>query len=386
MKYYLIVGEASGDLHASHLMTSLMREDSSAEFRFYGGDNMRAVGGTLVQHFKDIAYMGFMPVVMHLSTILRARQRCKRDIVAWQPDVVILVDYADFNLNIAKFIKETDAFTARRPAVYFYISPKIWAWKEGRIRQFREYVDEMFCILPFEKDFFEKKHHYLVHYVGNPTACEVTEFRVQYHGTREQFCERHNLDNKPIIALLAGSRRQEIKDNLPMMVQIASKFPDYEFVVAAVRSVDGAFYDKFLIGSNIHKVEDATYELLSHATSAIVTSGTATLETACFGVPQVVVYKTILPRIVRLVWDNFFGVKYISLVNLIAEREVVAEMFAEKFTFESILSEFEKTLPEGSRRESILADYSLIQTRLGDTIAQDNAAHIMRTLLLQRAN
>ncbi len=384
MKYYLIVGEASGDLHASRLMVSLMKEDPSAEFRFYGGDCMINVGGTCVRHFREIAYMGFMPVVLHLGTILRARQACKEDIVRWSPDVVILVDYADFNLNIAKFIKTSEDFTERRPAVYFYISPKIWAWKEGRIRQFRRYVDEMFCILPFEKDFYEKKHHYPVHYVGNPTAGEVREFRAAYKDTKEQFCEKYQLDNRPIVALLAGSRKQEIKDNLPMMERVASHFPDYQFVVAAVKSVESAFYDKFLRGSNITKVENATYELLSHSTAALVTSGTATLETCCFDVPQVVMYKTILPHIVRWVWDNFFGVKYISLVNLIANKEVVAEMFAEKYGEEVILKEFKKTLPGSPLRSTMLADYAQVHAKLGDIVAHENAAHTMKELLEER--
>ncbi len=377
MRYYLIAGEASGDLHASHLMASLKREDSNAEFRFIGGDKMTAVGGTRLRHFGEIAYMGFASVAMHLPTILSARKQCKRDILEWMPDVVILVDYAGFNLNIAKFIKTSAAFTSRRPAVYYYISPKIWAWKEGRIKLFRRYVDEMFCILPFEKDFFESKHHYPVHYVGNPTATEVGEFRENYHENSQQFCSSHGLDNRPIIALLAGSRRQEIRENLPMMVSVAQRFPGYQFVVACVTTVESSLYDTLLQGSDIKKVTNATYNLLSHATAALVTSGTATLETCCFDVPQVVIYRTPLPRIARFVWDHFFKVKFISLVNLIAEKEVVAEMMAEKFSVEKISTELEKILPERQERQYMLAEYADVRRKLGTAIAPDNAAKIM---------
>ncbi len=381
MKYYLIVGEASGDLHAAHLMAALRVADPEATFRYYGGDRMHAVGGTLVRHYKDIAYMGFMPVLLHLRTILGARQACKEDIVRWQPDVVICVDYADFNLNIAKFVKTTEAFTTHRPKVYYYISPKLWAWKEGRITLFKRYVDELFCILPFEKTFFEDKHHYPVHYVGSPTAHEVRTFQQSYHESKAAFCARHHLDDRPIIALLCGSRRQEIKDNLPMMVTIARQYDDCQFVVAAMSTIGSDYYDRFLTGSNIYKVYDATYALLSHATAAIVTSGTATLETACFHVPQVVIYKTIFPRIVRYVWDHHFAVRYISLVNLIADAPVVAEMFAEKFNVSDITREFEAILPEGLRRAEMLDAYATVDAILGDTIAPTTAAQLITTLL-----
>ncbi len=377
MKYYLVAGEASGDLHASRLMASLRRDDPLAEFRFYGGDLMTAEGGTCVRHYRDIAYMGFVPVVTHLRTILHARQACKDDIASWRPDVVILVDYADFNLNVARFVRTTSKFGVDRPKVFFYISPKIWAWKEWRIRDFRRYVDKMFCILPFEVDFYEGKHHYPVNYVGNPTATEVREFQADYHETIEEFRERHQLDSRPIVALLAGSRWQEVKDNLPMMVSVADKYADYQFVVAGVSSVDESVYARHLNGTTVRRVTGETYALVSHSVAALVTSGTATLETCCLGVPQVVVYKTVLPRVVRFVWDNFFGVKYISLVNLIANREVVAEMFAERFTFPAICSEFEKVLPGGSGRKSMLADYAVVRKRLGEKVAPDETAQII---------
>ena len=397
MKYYLIAGEASGDLHASRLMRSLKREDPSAVFRFIGGDRMAAEGGERVRHFKEIAYMGFIPVIRHLGTILKARRECKRDIVQWQPDAVILVDYAGFNLNIAKFLRKRSLrakdnvfgshhyaadMGRQSPAVYYYISPKVWAWKEGRVKCFKRDVDEMFCILPFEVDFFERKHGYKVHYVGNPTANEVSDFRMSYHETADQFRLRHGLDDRPIIALLAGSRRQEIKDNLPLMAEVAKRIDGYQFVLACVPTVEQAFYDKYLGGSGIKRVTDETYGLLSHSAAALVTSGTATLETCCFNVPQVVLYKTPLPPVSRFVWDHFFSVKYISLVNLIAGREVVAEMMAEKFTVGKVVAELEKILHGRRERDAMFSGYFDVHKQLGGTVASDNAAHIMVRSLL----
>ncbi|MCD7713546.1 MAG: lipid-A-disaccharide synthase [Prevotella sp.] len=386
MKYYLIAGEASGDLHASKLMAALRDEDPAAQFRYIGGDRMTAVGGERMFHFKDIAYMGFVPVLAHLDVILKARRGCKRDIAAWKPDVVILVDYADFNLNIAKYVKTTTAFTERRPRVYYYISPKIWAWKEGRIKLFRKYVDEMFCILPFEKDFFEGRHRYKVHYTGNPTASEVREFKESEHEDKAAFCRKHALDSRPIVALLAGSRRQEIKDNLPMMARVAERYIGFQFVVAQVESVENEYYERILRGTEIKRVSSATYALLSHADAALVTSGTATLETCCFDVPQVVLYKTLLPRVSRFVWDRFFRVKYISLVNLIADKEVVAEMMAEKFEVSAVCREFEKILPGSPDRSIMLDEYKKVREKLGDTPAHATAAHAMRECLLSAEN
>ncbi len=385
MKYYLIAGEASGDLHASRLMRSIKKEDPHAQFRFIGGDLMAAEGGEMVRHFKEIAYMGFVPVLMHLKIILDASRECKHDIVRWNPDAVILVDYAGFNLDIAKFlrkhsVKDKDGFLA--PAIYYYISPKIWAWKEGRIKNFKRDVDEMFCIFPFEVDFFEGKHNYKVHYVGNPTANEVSEFKMSYSETSEQFRSRHGLDNRPIIALLAGSRRQEIKDNLPLMLEVAKRVDGYQFVLACAPSVDEEYYAQYLDGEPIKKVTGETYALLANSAAALVTSGTATLETCCFNVPQVVLYKTPLPRVSRFLWDHFFSVKYISLVNLIAGREVVPEMMAEKFTVDKVLAELRKILYGSRERNVMLSGYFDVHKQIGGTVAPDNAAHIMiRTLL-----
>lgn len=377
MKYYLIVGEASGDLHASRLMRSLKKYDELAEFRFFGGDLMAAEGGTRVKHYKELAYMGFVPVLLHLGTIFSNMKRCKEDIVAWKPDVVILVDYPGFNLNIAKFLKKNTLIP-----VYYYISPKIWAWKEWRIKSIKRDVSEMFSILPFEVPFYEQKHKYPVHYVGNPTAQEVAEFRAGYHQTYEEFCRENNLDSrKPIIALLAGSRLQEIKDNLPAMIEVAERFEDYQMVLAGAPSIEDEYYDKFLEGTPVRVVKNKTYQLLSHTTAALVTSGTATLETALFNVPQVVCYETPLPKLIRFAFNHVLKVDYISLVNLVANKEVVPEMFADKFTIDGIANELYKIMPGQPARERMLAEYQKVLRELGSKVAPDEAASIMVDLL-----
>lgn len=377
MKYYLIVGEASGDLHASRLMRSLKKYDELAEFRFFGGDLMAAEGGTRVKHYKELAYMGFVPVLLHLGTIFSNMKRCKEDIVAWKPDVVILVDYPGFNLNIAKFLKKNTLIP-----VYYYISPKIWAWKEWRIKSIKRDVSEMFSILPFEVPFYEQKHKYPVHYVGNPTAQEVAEFRAGYHQTHEEFCRENNLDSrKPIVALLAGSRLQEIKDNLPAMIEVAERFEDYQMVLAGAPSIEDEYYDKFLEGTPVRVVKNKTYQLLSHTTAALVTSGTATLETALFNVPQVVCYETPLPKLIRFAFNHVLKVDYISLVNLVANKEVVPEMFADKFTIDGIANELYKILPGQPARERMLAEYQEVVRELGSKVAPDEAASIMVDLL-----
>ena len=377
MKYYLIVGEASGDLHASRLMRSLKKYDELAEFRFFGGDLMAAEGGTHVKHYKELAYMGFVPVLLHLGTIFSNMKRCKEDIVAWKPDVVILVDYPGFNLNIAKFLKKNTLIP-----VYYYISPKIWAWKEWRIKSIKRDVSEMFSILPFEVPFYEQKHKFPVHYVGNPTAQEVAEFRAGYHQTHEEFCQENNLDSrKPIIALLAGSRLQEIKDNLPAMIEVAERFEDYQMVLAGAPSIEDEYYDKFLEGTPVRVVKNKTYQLLSHTTAALVTSGTATLETALFNVPQVVCYETPLPKLIRFAFNHVLKVDYISLVNLVANKEVVPEMFADKFTIDGIANELYKIMPGQPARERMLAEYQEVLRELGSKVAPDEAASIMVDLL-----
>ena len=377
MKYYLIVGEASGDLHASRLMRSLKKVDELAEFRFFGGDLMTAEGGTRVKHYKELAYMGFVPVLMHLGTIFSNMKLCKQDIVKWKPDVVILVDYPGFNLNIAKFLKKNTMIPA-----YYYISPKIWAWKEWRIRSIKRDIAELFSILPFEVDFFEQKHQYPIHYVGNPTAQEVNEFRACYHQTFENFCTENNLDiRKPIIALLAGSRLQEIKDNLPAMIEVAERFEDYQMVLAGAPSIEDEYYQKFIDGTPVKVVKNKTYPLLANSKVALVTSGTATLETALFDVPQVVCYETPVPKLIRWAFNHILKVKYISLVNLVADREVVKEMFADRFTVDGIANELYQILPGMPGRDKMLAGYQEVRAKLGTLVAPDNAASIMYDLI-----
>ena len=380
MKYYLIVGEASGDLHASRLMRSLKKVDEFAEFRFFGGDLMAAEGGTRVKHYKELAYMGFVPVLLHLGTIFSNMKMCKDDIVKWKPDVVILVDYPGFNLNIAKFLKKKTNIPA-----YYYISPKIWAWKEWRIRSIRRDIAEMFSILPFEVPFYEKKHHYPIHYVGNPTAQEVNEFRAGYQQSFEEFCTENQLDtHRPILALLAGSRLQEIKDNLPAMIEVAERFEDFQMVLAGAPSIEDKYYEQFVKGTPVRMVRNKTYQLLSHSTAALVTSGTATLETALFNVPQVVCYETPLPRLVRFAFDHIMSCKHISLVNLIADKEVVQEMFADRFKVDAIADQLYQLLPGMEGRKRMLAEYQVVRERLGNLMAPDEAATIMHGLLVKR--
>ena len=370
MRYYLIVGEASGDLHASHLMQALKRRDKEAEFRFFGGDLMTAVGGTRIKHYRELAYMGFIPVLLHLRTILKNMQMCKQDITLWNPDVVILVDYPGFNLKIAKYVHQL------KFKVYYYISPKIWAWKEYRIKNIKRDVDELFSILPFEVPFFEEKHHYPIHYVGNPTAQEVREFLQM----RNEQGEMRN--GRSVIALLAGSRKQEIKDNLPAMIEATRHLADrYDIVLAGAPSIEPDYYEPFLKDSAVRLVSDETYPLLAKATAALVTSGTATLETCMFRVPQVVCYKTPLAKLIGFLKRHVLKVKYVSLVNLIADREVVRELVAETFSVENIRQELEAVLPGGDKRQQMLSDYEDVHQRLGESHAPDEAARIMIELL-----
>lgn len=374
----MIVGEASGDLHASRLMRSLRQYDAKAEFRFFGGDLMKAEGGTLVRHYRDLAYMGFIPVLLHLPTIFKNMSFCKRDIVEWKADVVILVDYPGFNLDIAKFLHKNTSIP-----VYYYISPKIWAWKEWRVKSIKRDVSEMFSILPFEVAFYERRHHYPIHYVGNPTAEEVRTFKDGYSETKEEFCRRNGLEpSKPIIALLAGSRKQEIKDNLPaMLASVKAVAADYQCVLACAPSIDDSYYRKVIGQGSVLMVHDDTYPLLAHSTAALVTSGTATLETALFDVPQVVCYETPLPKIIRWGFNHVIKCDYISLVNLVADKEVVPELFADRFSVDNIKRYLLALLPGTADREKMLAGYEIVRQRLGTESAPDNAARVMVDLL-----
>ena len=379
MKYYLIVGEASGDLHASHLMAALKEEDAEATFRFFGGDLMAAVGGTMVKHYRELAYMGFIPVLLHLRTIFANMRRCKQDIVEWNPDVLILVDYPGFNLNIAQYIH---AHT--RIPVYYYISPKIWAWKEYRIKNIKRDVDALFSILPFEVEFFEGKHGYPIHYVGNPTMDEVTAFRSAYTEDFETFTRANGLSTRPIIALLAGSRQQEIKDNLPDMIRAASAFLNHQLVVAGAPAIAPAYYRQVMGNAQIPILFGKTYPLLSHAEAALVTSGTATLETALLRVPQAVCYHTPIGKVIAFLKRHILKVKYISLVNLIADAEVVKELVADSMTVEGMKAELDALLNDTTYRNQMLEGYERVASRLGEAGAPRKAAREMIRQLKQR--
>lgn len=378
MKYYIIAGEASGDLHASNLMKSLKKKDLNADFRYFGGDLMQAVGGTLVKHYRELAYMGFIPVLMNLRTIFRNMEICKQDIHSYQPDVVILVDYPGFNLKIAKYIKDK-----LHIPVYYYISPKIWAWKEYRIKSIKKYIDKMFCILPFEVEFYQK-HNYPVEYVGNPSV-DAFYNRDNKEETFDEFVQSNQLDKKPIIALLAGSRKQEIKDNLPTMIAVAEKHTDYQIVIAGAPGIDPSYYKTFIGSSQVHIVFNETYRLLQQANTALVTSGTATLETALFEVPQTVCYKTPVGPLVSFVWDHFFKVKYISLVNLIAGKVVVKELFGKYFSPSQIEEELNSLLYNSSYRKNMDKEYKKVADKLGGPGASEKVANAIYNSLVNKS-
>ena len=380
MKYYLIVGEASGDLHASNLMRALKELDAEASFRFFGGDLMSEVGGTRVKHYKELAYMGFIPVLLHLRTIFKNMDFCKKDIVDWNPDVVILVDYPGFNLKIAEYIKKhTDI------PIYYYISPKIWAWKEYRIKNIKRDVDELFSILPFEVDFF-KGHQYPIHYVGNPCVDAVDAYQKNHVEPFGEFVASNSLSDKPIIALLAGSRKQEIKDNLPMMLEAAKPFVDkYQLVLAGAPGIDPAYYQQY-IGSAvpIKIIFGQTYRLLQQAKAALVTSGTATLETALFRVPQTVCYYTPVGKLISFLRRHILKVRYISLVNLVADKEVVRELVADNMTVANVRSELNALLNDETYRGQMLKEYDRMIKILGPAGASYQAASKMIELLSVR--
>lgn len=365
MKYYIIAGEASGDLHGSNLMKALYKEDPNADIRFWGGDLMQNVGGTLVKHYRELAFMGFIEVIFNLKTILNNIKICKKDILKFQPDVLIFIDYPGFNLRIAKWAKELGMKT------HYYISPQIWAWKESRITEIKRDIDKMYVILPFEKSFYEDKHHFPVEFVGHPlidaihnqTPIEATVFR-----------KENKLDEKPIIAVLPGSRKQEITKMLSVMLSVVNDFPEYQFVIAGAPSQEYSFYENFISNKNIKFISNKTYALLRNATAALVTSGTATLETALFKVPEVVCYKgswasyQIAKRIITL--------KYISLVNLIMDEEVVTELIQEDCTTKRIREELKKIL-ESDHRKQLLEKYNVLEAKLGGIGASEKTAKLI---------
>lgn len=373
MKYYIIAGEASGDLHGSNLIKALYQEDPQAEIRFWGGDLMQQAGGTLVKHYRELAFMGFIEVVFNLKTILSNIQFCKKDISEFQPDAIIFIDYPGFNMRIAKWAKEQGIPT------HYYISPQIWAWKENRIKAVKRDFDHLYVILPFEKDFYEKKHSFPVSFVGHPLIDAIHQRK---NISRTDFMNANQLEDKPIIAVLPGSRKQEITKMLSVMLSVVDDFKEYQFVIAGAPSQEREFYATFLKNKQVHFIANKTYDLLSHATAALVTSGTATLETALFKVPEVVCYKgswtsyQIAKRIITL--------KYISLVNLIMDREVVTELIQEKCNTKNLKAELQKMLDPDYRKQ-LIADYDLLEKKLGGIGAsQKTAALIVRNLAAQR--
>ena len=362
MKYYLIAGEASGDLHGANLMRALQQIDPKAEFRFWGGDRMEAVGGKLVKHYRDLAFMGFWEVVMNLRTILRNIDFCKRDITDFQPDALIFIDYPGFNMRIAKWAKQ------RGIPTHYYISPQIWAWKENRIKAIKRDVDAMYVILPFEKDFYEGKHGYPVHFVGHPLLDAIA---ARKEVSMEAFKRENGLDERPIIALLPGSRKQEIAKMLSVMLSVVGSYHEYQFVIAGAPSLGYDFYQPFIKEENVHFVSGKTYDLLSHSHAALVTSGTATLETALFRVPEVVCYRgnwisyQIAKRVISL--------KYISLVNLIMDAPVVTELIQGALNTRNLKAELDKLL-DPAYREQLLKDYQALRERLGNEGASKRTA------------
>ncbi|MEC5164994.1 lipid-A-disaccharide synthase [Flavobacterium sp. PL11] len=369
MKYYIIAGEASGDLHGSNLMKELYKKDPMANIQFWGGDLMQSVGGTLVKHYRELAFMGFIEVIFNLKTILNNIKICKKDILEFKPDVLIFIDYPGFNLRIAKWAKTLGMKT------HYYISPQIWAWKESRITDIKRDVDKMFVILPFEKKFYEEKHNFPVEFVGHPL---IDAIHYQPIVDPDLFIKENLLNDKPIIAILPGSRKQEITKMLAVMLSVVKDFPDYQFVIAGAPSQDLSFYENFITQDNIKFISNRTYDLLRNATAALVTSGTATLETALFKVPEVVCYKgswasyQIAKRIITL--------KYISLVNLIMDEEVVTELIQEDCNTKRIKVELQKIL-EPKNRSILLEKYNLLEAKLGGNGASElTAALIIKDL------
>lgn len=365
MRYYIIAGEASGDLHASNLMKALKEVDANAEFRFWGGDLMQQQGGTLVKHYKELAFMGFSEVIMNLRTIFRNIKFCKEDISSYEPEVIIFIDYPGFNMRIAEWAKKEGFRT------HYYISPQIWAWKENRIKKIKRDVDEMYVILPFEKDFYTEKHNFPVHFVGHPLLDAIDN---RPPVDIESFKRNNGLDSRPVIALLPGSRKQEIEKMLEVMLSVTSDFEDYQFVIAGAPSQDEEFYQTFMKKSNIKLIMNKTYDILGISHAALVTSGTATLETALFKVPEVVCYKGsfisyhIAKRIINL--------DYISLVNLIMEREVVKELIQNDFNASNLQAELRKILNEDNRKR-IFSDYYSLEQKLGGKGASRKTAELI---------
>ncbi len=369
MKWYVIAGEASGDLHGSNLIKELKKQDEKADFRFWGGDLMQEQAGKPVKHIKELAFMGFAEVIANLRTILGNIKFCKSDILNYQPDAIILIDYPGFNLRIAEFCKENGI------PVLYYISPQVWAWKKGRVHKIKRIVDEMYTILPFEKDFYAN-YDYKVAYVGHPLIDAIQNFKESFN--KDQFLKEHQLENKKVIALLPGSRKQEIKKKLPIMLKMTSQYPDFHFVIAGAPAIEETYYEQFNSNSNIQIIYNKTYALLETAYCALVTSGTATLETALFKVPEVVCYKgsPISYQIAKRVID----IKFISLVNLILDKELVTELIQHEFNEINLKKELDLIL-SGEKRKRVLDGYEELEKVLGGAGASAlTASKMLKTI------
>ncbi|HKK37986.1 MAG TPA: lipid-A-disaccharide synthase [Cryomorphaceae bacterium] len=367
MKYYIISGEASGDLHGSNLVKEILKKDSSADIRAWGGDLMSEAGADVVKHYRDLAFMGFAEVIANIGTILKNFKRCKADILNFEPDVLILIDYPGFNLRMAEFAHKEGI------KVFYYISPQIWAWKQNRVKKIRAYVDEMYVILPFEKDFYAK-FDVDVHFVGHPLIDAVGQFK-ETLPDRESFFHEYGMTDRPLVLLMPGSRKQEINKMLPLMLEIAKKHSEYHFVVAGAPGQDKEFYDQFLADSDVQLISGKTYQLLSYARAALVTSGTATLETAIFRVPQVVCYRA--GSVSYIIAKNLVKIAYISLVNLIMDREVVKELIQGELNLKKLEVEFSKIAKEGEPRTKQLSEYEELYEKLGGEGASALTAELM---------
>lgn len=371
MKYYIISGEASGDLHGSNLMKAIYRQDSDADIRFWGGDLMQSVGGTMVKHIRDLAIMGFAEVVAHLGTVLANIKLCKQDILNFNPDAIIFIDYPGFNLRIAKF---THSHGYKN---FYYISPQVWAWKKGRIKTMRKVLDKMYVILPFEKTFYDKHNVENVEYVGHPLLDAVSDFKAI--NSSNDFRKQHNLDDRPIIALMPGSRKMELRKMMPVMADLARRHPEYNFVIAGMTLLGDSFYKPFLTSNNVTLVYDQTYLLLQSAFAGVITSGTATLEAALFHLPQVVCYRANAFTVALA--KRFAKVKYISLVNLIADKPVVRELIQKDLNKNTLETEFSKITKDKNNRTTMIAEYENIDKMLGSKGVSDKAAKsILKTL------
>ena len=367
MKYYIISGEASGDLHGSNLVKHLKIQDPQAQIRAWGGELMQAQGAELVKHYRELAFMGFIEVIKNLRTIFKNMDFCEKDVLKYKPDVVIMIDYPGFNLRMAERLKKHGI------KIFYYISPQVWAWKQSRVKKIKKFVDRMFVILPFEEAFYQK-FDYKVDFVGHPLLDAIEEYR-RHMPTFEEFAQKNNLDTKPIIALLPGSRKQEISIKLPIMLSVVNHFKDHQFVVAGAPSIPQEFYKGIILDANVAVVYGQTYQLLQHSTAALVTSGTATLETALFGVPEVVCYKG--NRISYLIARQLIKVKYISLVNLIMDKEVVKELIQDELSTENVIFELNKLLNDETYRQAVLHDFSVLREKLGGPGASEKTARLM---------